>query len=110
MTIPGDGHQHADDVPDGPHHRSAAVHRSKVKVVSTAPRVVIADGNALARAGLEQLLTESGVAVVGQAMTTAEVLKVVHASHPDVVLVDLHLPERSGIHATRELQQAAPGA
>ena len=67
-------------------------------------RVVLVDDHAVIRAGLEQLLAGTDdIEVVGQAANGAEALEVVRAIRPDVVLMDLQMPEVDGVAATRAI-------
>jgi DNA-binding NarL/FixJ family response regulator len=72
-------------------------------------RVVVVDDQALMRHGLRMTLeTEPDLEVVGEAANGAEAVEVVASTHPDVVLMDVRMPEVDGIEATRELV-ADPG-
>jgi DNA-binding NarL/FixJ family response regulator len=65
-------------------------------------RVVLADDQALVRAGLRALLdAEDGIEVAGEAATGREAVGVVQATRPDVVLMDIRMPELDGLEATR---------
>jgi DNA-binding NarL/FixJ family response regulator len=74
-------------------------------------RVLIADDENLMRAGLIELLTaDPEIEVVGQASTGREAVERARRLGPDVVLMDVRMPDLDGIAATRELLGAAPGA
>lgn len=72
-------------------------------------RVLIVDDHAIVREGLQTLLGEvRHIRVVGQAANGREALTQVQAYQPDVILMDLVMPEMDGIEATRQIGQAAP--
>lgn len=72
-------------------------------------RVLIADDHPVFRAGLRAMLeVEDGVEVVGEAGTGAEVLSLVDNLRPDLVLMDLNMPELDGVGATRRLTHDHP--
>ena len=72
-------------------------------------RVVLADDHAILRSGLRLLLgSQPGIEVVGEAGTFAETRRVVEATAPDVVVLDLSMPDGSGLSAISELRACAP--
>jgi DNA-binding NarL/FixJ family response regulator len=74
-------------------------------------RVLIAEDHALVRAGLSELLANrDDVEVVGEAENGAEAVERAVALAPDVVLMDLSMPEVDGIEATRRIAVEAPDA
>lgn len=72
-------------------------------------RVLIADDDDLMRAGLAELLAgDPGIEIVGEASTGREAVERARRLAPDVVLMDVRMPDLDGIAATRELASAAP--
>jgi DNA-binding NarL/FixJ family response regulator len=72
-------------------------------------RVLIADDDDLMRAGLIELLTaDATIEIVGQAATGRQAIEQARRLVPDVVLMDVRMPDLDGIAATRELARAAP--
>lgn len=73
-------------------------------------RVVIVDDHPVVRDGLKASLgSVDALEVVGEAGTGEDAIKVVLATHPDVVLMDLDMPGIGGQEATRVLTERAPG-
>jgi DNA-binding NarL/FixJ family response regulator len=66
-------------------------------------RVVVADDQALVRAGFRMILTADGIDVVAEATTGAEAVEAVRRHHPDVVLMDIRMPDMDGLAATRHI-------
>jgi DNA-binding NarL/FixJ family response regulator len=67
-------------------------------------RVVVADDQALVRAGFRMILrAEPGIEVVGEAADGAEAVRLARRLAPDVVLMDIRMPELDGIEATRRV-------
>ncbi|GAA2135464.1 response regulator transcription factor [Kitasatospora kazusensis] len=74
-------------------------------------RVLIVDDHPLFREGLKAALQSAdGVEVVGEAETVAAVADAVAQCQPDVVVMDLSLPDGSGLDATRRLAAQTPAA
>jgi DNA-binding NarL/FixJ family response regulator len=67
-------------------------------------RIVVADDQALVRAGFCGIVNATpGLTVVGEAGTGAEAVAVTRRTQPDVVLMDVRMPELDGIEATRQI-------
>jgi DNA-binding NarL/FixJ family response regulator len=74
-------------------------------------KVLLADDQTLFRTGLTSLLNEDErVEVVGQAVDGADAVKQAVRLKPDVVLMDLKMPNVDGIEATRQIIEALPGS
>jgi DNA-binding NarL/FixJ family response regulator len=72
-------------------------------------RIVIAEDQAHVRRGAAHLLSlEQDMEVVGQACNGAEAIELARVLHPDVILMDLHMPIKGGVAATREIIQMLP--
>ncbi len=73
-------------------------------------KVLIADDHPLLRGGLCRLLElESGISVVGQANNGLETLRLVEELQPDLVLLDINMPDLNGIEVAKNLRNDFPG-
>jgi NarL family two-component system response regulator LiaR len=74
-------------------------------------RVLVVDDQAIVRKGICALLgTERSIEVIGEAGNGVEAVARAEALRPDVILMDLVMPEMNGIEATRRITAAQPGA
>ncbi len=74
-------------------------------------RVLVADDHAVLRTGLKALLDQqSDITTVGEAATADHAVSKARALQPDVILLDVVMPRKSGFDALPELQKVAPDA
>lgn len=79
--------------------------------MSAAVKVMIVDDHAIVREGLTMLLNEEAdIEVVGEARDGAEAVRRVALLNPDVILMDLVMPEMDGIAATAQIRQKHPAS
>jgi DNA-binding NarL/FixJ family response regulator len=72
-------------------------------------RVLLVDDHEVVRRGLRALLdAQDGIEVVGEVDTAADVVRQVGFNSPDVVVMDVRLPDGSGVEATRRVRQRYP--
>src|SRR5262245_44105740 len=72
-------------------------------------RILIADDHPLFRKGLRTLLeSEPDFQVIGEAKTGEEAIKMADAQQPDVILLDLQMPDKTGFEAARAISAANP--
>lgn len=72
-------------------------------------RLLVVDDQELVRQGLSGLLTtQPDLQVVGEAATGKQAIEQVETLHPDMVLMDIRMPEMDGVVATREICQRFP--
>jgi DNA-binding NarL/FixJ family response regulator len=72
-------------------------------------RVLLADDHPIVRAGVREMLKEvPGVEVIGEANDGREALELAKTSHPDVVFMDISMPNLNGLEATERIIKAFP--
>ena len=81
------------------------------KTASNKIRILIADDHTVVRAGLAALLgTEKDLVLVGQAKNGIEAVRETARLQPDVVIMDLLMPQKDGVDATAEITASLPSA
>ncbi len=74
-------------------------------------RLLLVDDHEVVRSGLRMLLeSQEDIQIVGEAGTAAEALEAVERLEPEVILLDIGLPDMSGIQVMERIQQIAPEA
>ena len=71
-------------------------------------KVLLVDDHHIVREGLRTIITRAGMEVVGEAGTAAAAIEEAARLEPDVVLMDVRLPDGSGVTACREIRAANP--
>ena len=75
---------------------------------SDAARILIVDDHPMVRAGIRAMLNAPNVEVVGEASNGGDAIKQVAALEPDVVLMDVNMPDMDGLEATAAIKKARP--
>lgn len=71
-------------------------------------KVLIADDHKIVREGLKMVLSFAGIEVVAEAETGHEAIAQAKKAHPDVVLLDVSMPEGGGLETSKELKRQLP--
>ena len=71
-------------------------------------RLMLVDDHQMLRQGLRRSLEEEGFYVVGEASDGDEAVRLVPAAKPDVILMDVSMPDMDGVEATRRILQTDP--
>lgn len=82
-----------------------------MKTDTDAIRVLIADDHAVVREGVRHVLdADHGFQVVGEAATGADVVRLARSLDPDVIVLDISMPEMTGLQALDAIREARPEA
>lgn len=84
-----------------PHDEARPRHESRL-------RVIIADDDPLARRVVRDVLQDAGVVVIAEAATGRETIELARHYRPDVVLMDVIMPDIDGLEATRHISEHVP--
>ena len=71
-------------------------------------RLMLADDHRMLREGLRRSLTDEGFDVVGEASDGDEAVRLADSLRPDVILMDVTMPDVDGVEATRRIHQQLP--
>ena len=71
-------------------------------------RMLIADDHQVVRSGLESLLAGTEFEIIGQATNGDELLRMAEGSQPDIVLLDIRMPEKDGLETLDQLRDRFP--
>ena len=72
-------------------------------------KILIVDDHAVVRSGLHMILEpEEDVIIVGEAENAKQAIAKARALEPDVILMDIHLPDVSGIEVTKQIKEKSP--
>lgn len=71
-------------------------------------RLMLADDHRMLREGLRRSMTDQGFDVVGEACDGDEAIRLAEELHPEVILMDVTMPEVDGVEATRQIHQLIP--
>ncbi len=75
-----------------------------------AVKVLVVDDHEVVRAGVAGLLSESNVKIVAEARTSSEAVKMASKHKPDVILLDIRLPDGDGLDLIPKIKKSAPHA
>lgn len=92
-----------------PHNKAILKPQADLLSKDSKVRVLIVDDNPILREGLKSVLSQSSnFDIVGEAANGLEAIDSVEKFHPDLVLMDLSMPELDGIGATKEIKKKWP--
>lgn len=94
----------------GPGSRGAGSRSDETGSGEAGPRALIADDQSLFRRGLARILIDAGISIVGEASDGYEAIQVYARELPDVLIIDLRMPNMDGLDAVKEIAGSHRGA
>ena len=73
-------------------------------------KVLVVDDHEVVRTGIASLLSGSNIKIVAEASTSAEAVKLASKHKPDVILLDIRMPDGDGLDSMEKIKKAAPHA
>lgn len=72
-------------------------------------KILIVDDSNFNRKAMQDILTEEGFNVVGTAASAEEAIQIAHTAKPNLIFIDIVMPDISGLELTKHFQEKSPG-